>query len=63
MNAYYEPAYLSAGRLGFVKSLKNAPGDRIMSKACSTLKNRVAQTAFILFSMFLDLRPVLDASD
>jgi hypothetical protein len=33
--------------------------NRLQSRTC----NRVAQTAFILFSTFLDLRPVSDASD
>jgi hypothetical protein len=42
--------------------------DDTPSLQCNTLlgydyKIRVAQTAFILFSTFLDLRPVSDASD
>jgi hypothetical protein len=41
----------------------DAPIFSLMEKYSKGTINRVAQTAFILFSTFLDLRPVLDASD
>jgi hypothetical protein len=55
---------LSDNATGFADTVLNM-FNKTLTEALSAIpvSNRVAQTALILFSTFLDLRPVSDASD
>jgi hypothetical protein len=50
-------------RTGFHQTAPEQGGSITYETLYHDLAIRVAQTAFILFSTFLDLRPVSDASD